>query len=156
MRGYPVREEMETGRLGNVTGPEGSVTRPAGRIDRPEGVRSDDREPIARQPFPQAMQTGRQAADGASSCAWSAAIRERPIDTSFQQPSAVSGAALDGGRGPCCAWHSADGSLHEGVPNMSAFVRRVLAKAALILGMTVTAAWISLLGYGLIALVVPL
>jgi hypothetical protein len=39
------------------------------------------------------------------------------------------------------------------VPIMSAFVRRILPPAVIILGMVVTAAWMTLLGYGLVTLV---
>jgi hypothetical protein len=41
----------------------------------------------------------------------------------------------------------------KGVPIMSAFARRILPPAVIILGMAVVAAWMMFLGYGLVTLV---
>jgi hypothetical protein len=63
------------------------------------------------------------------------------------------GAAVEGGNGPCCAWGFSAGACLKGVPIMSAFARRILPPAVIILGMAVVAAWMMLLGYGLVTLV---
>jgi hypothetical protein len=44
-------------------------------------------------------------------------------------------------------------SFHERVPIMSAFVRRILPPAVMILGIVVITAWVSLLAYGIATLV---
>jgi hypothetical protein len=53
----------------------------------------------------------------------------------------------------CLEFCESESFPHEEVPIMSAFVRRVLLPAVMVLGIVVTTAWISLLAYGIATLV---
>jgi hypothetical protein len=156
--GKPVPKRRETRPEGNVSRPEGRITRPAGTEGAPRGNEigavSIGWRPERARPVSRTVPI--RSRWGAPSCVWPAAVRETLLPPHSGNPAQSAARRSTAGVAHVVLGALRSGSLYEGVPDMSAFVRRVLAKAALILGITATAAWISLLGYELVALVVAL